>query len=241
MTQRLFILAEPRSGSSWLLETLNSHPGIILCSELYNQALFQEVNRFHGIGKDKFHHCIQYLENKLKQKNNRYTGCKILFNQLELISADFSKYFIDKYKNSYFIFLYRENMFAAQVSLRIAHTYDTWHVNKDTDIKKRKIHLNLTHLYKNLEKSRAVKEKILNQLENSAAPKMIITYEQLFADKKGRIKDICKFLEIPGTGIRFSSEKKGNPFKAEEVVENFAEVKQFLKQFPHYYEMLVNR
>ena len=132
-------------------------------------------------------------------------------------------------------------MFDTQVSLRIAHTYDIWHVKKDTDIKKRKIHLNLTHLYKNLEKSRAVKEKILNQLENSGAKKMIITYEQLFADQKGRIKDICKFLEIPGKGIRFSSEKKGNPFKAEEVVENFAEVKQFLKQYPHYYEMLVNR
>lgn len=238
MKKRLFILAAPRSGSSWLLETLNSHQEITLFSELYNHAMFPEVNQFRGTGKDNFHQCILYLENKLAQKNNRYTGCKILFNQLELISNDFSTYFIDHYKNSCFIFLYRKNMFDAQVSVRIAHEYNIWHVKKNEDIKKRKIHLNLTHLYKNLEKNRAVKEKILNQLENFVAKKMIINYEELFANQKGRIKDICKFLEIPGKHIRFSSEKKGNPFKAEEVVENFTEVKQFLKQYPHYYEML---
>ena len=238
MTKRFFILAEPRSGSSWLLETLNSHQEITLFSELYNHVLFREVNQFLGTAKDNFHQCIQYLENKLTQKNNRYTGCKILFNQLELISAAFSKYFIDHYKNSCFIFLYRENMFATQVSLRLAHTYNIWHVKKDEDIKKRKIHLNVAHLYNNLEKSRAVKEKILTQLENFGAKKMIISYEQLFADQKGRIKDICKFLAIPCKYIKFSSEKKGNPFKAEEVVENFEEVKEFLKQYPHYFQML---
>lgn len=47
----LFILAEPRSSSSWLLETLNSHPDITLASELYNHVQFQEVQSFHQIEK----------------------------------------------------------------------------------------------------------------------------------------------------------------------------------------------
>jgi LPS sulfotransferase NodH len=201
--------------------------------------MFEEVTDFQQMGKENFSICIDYLENKLSQKSNTYIGCKILLNQLELISNDFPLYFIQNYKNSYFILLYRENMIDTQISLRIAHTYDIWHVKKKEEIKKRKIHVNLNHLYKNLVKSKRVREKILRHLENCGVKKVVIVYEELFKDREKNIKKICDFLNIERVSIRFSDEKRGNPFKAEEVIENFREVKQFLKKYPPYYKMLV--
>lgn len=51
MTQRLFIIAEPRSGSSWLLETLNTHDNISKWGELYNHTLHKEILQFRQIRK----------------------------------------------------------------------------------------------------------------------------------------------------------------------------------------------
>lgn len=237
----LFILSEPRSGSSWLLETLNSHRDITLASELYNHALFQEVKSFHQIEKEKLGTCIDYLENKLAREPNKYTGCKILINQLRYISPDFPRYFIENYRQAHFIFLQRENAVAAQISLAIAHTHHIWHCKKDEDITRKKVHIHPPELYTNLERFRELKDTAWKLLEAYRVNRIRLTYEELFADKDAVIKKICGLLNIPAGRIVFSTEKKGNPFRPEEIIENYEEVKEFLKKYPHYYEMLLNR
>jgi LPS sulfotransferase NodH len=223
------------------METLNSHKDITLSSELYNHAMFKKVTEFQQMEKKNFSICIDYLENKLAQKTNKYIGCKILLNQLELISDDFSAYFIKNYKNSYFIFLYRENMIDSQISLRIAHTYNIWHVKNNEDIKKRKIHFSLNHLYRNLEQSKLFRDRMLKQLENFGVKKIKMSYEKLFKDREQSIKKICDFLNISKRYINFSSEKKGNPLPPEDIIENYEEVKNYLKRYPHYYQMLLQK
>lgn len=182
----LFILAEPRSGSSWLLETLSSHPDIALASELYNHVIFPEVQSFHQIEKEKLGTCIEYLENKLVQvarKRNKYTGCKILINQLRFISPDFPRYFIENYRQANFIFLLRENAVAAQISLAIAHTHHIWHCTKNEDTKKKKVHLHPPELYKNLDRFRELKDTAWKLLEEYDVKRVRLSYEELFADK----------------------------------------------------------
>jgi len=237
----LFILAEPRSGSSWLLETLNSHRDIALESELYNQAIYGEVKSFQQIEKEKLGTCIAYLENKLARERKKYTGCKILINQLRFISPDFPRYFIENYRQAHFIFLLRENAVSAQISLTIAHRHQIWHCTKDEDIKKKKVHIRPPELYTNLERFRELKETAWKLLEDYEVNRIRLTYEELFADKDAVIKRICKFLNIPAGRIVFSTEKKGNPFRPEEIIENYEEVKEYLEKYPHYYEMLLNR
>jgi hypothetical protein len=63
----------------------------------------------------------------------------------------------------------------------------------------------------------------------------------MFKNNKRCIKEICNFLAIPykRKQITFSAEKKGNPFKAAEVIENYEEVKKQLKKYPEYYRMLL--
>jgi LPS sulfotransferase NodH len=239
----LFILAEPRSGSSWLLETLNSHRDITLESELYNHAIYEEVKSFHQIEKERLGTCIDYLENKLARLarlHNKYIGCKILINQLRFISPDFPRYFIENYRQAYFIFLLRENAVSAQISLKIAHTHQIWHCTKDEDITKKKVHIHPPEFYNNLERFREQKDTAWKLLEAYEVKRIRLTYEELFADKDAVIKKICTFLHIPAGHIIFSTEKKGNPFRPEEIVENYDEVKEYLKKYPHYYAMLLN-
>jgi hypothetical protein len=220
------------------METLNSHKDIHLAGELYNHAAFKEVLNFHQAKRENFAECVNYLEKKLTKKN-KYTGCKILLNQPLIISADFPAYFIENYRDSYFIFLYRENIAESHISLRIAHTYQIWHCEKNEDIKKRTVHINPDVFYSKLEKSRQTREKYLELLKAFNVKKFHLTYEALFENKSKMIGEICDFLSISARNIIFSSEKKGNPFRPEEIVENFEEVKQFLRNYPHYYEMLV--
>lgn len=237
---KFFILAEPRSGSSWLMKTLNSHKDIHLAGEFYNHAAFKEVLNFHQTKRENFAECIDYLEKKLIKKN-KYTGCKILLNQLLMISDDFPAYFIRHYKDAYFIFLCRENIIEAQLSLKIAHTYQIWHCEKDEDVKKRTMHINPDVFYSKLEKSRQTRERYMESLKAFNVKKFHLTYEALFENKSKMIREICGFLGISAGNIRPSSEKKGTPFPPEEIVENFEEVKQFLRNYPHYYEMLVSK
>lgn len=241
-TKRLFILAEARSGSSWLMETLDSHQDITLLPELYNHAVYEEASVFKQIPLADFSKCIDYLEKELaRAKENKYVGCKILLNQLNYIAKNFYEYFIDFYKDAYFIFLYRENMVAAQISLRIAHTYNLWHHKKEEEIKEKKVTIAVDHLLKNLNNARSLRNRILEKLENSAAPNIKLTYEELFINKQKSIEQICRFLDVPykSESIKFSAEKKGNPFKAAEIIENYEEVKDQLKQYPEYYRMLL--
>jgi LPS sulfotransferase NodH len=247
MKRKLFILAEPRSGSSWMMNTLNSHKKVDLRTELYNHAAFPEVIEFHKSAREHFPRCIDYLENKLAapppgpalRKNIQYTGCKILLNQLHLISAEFPAYFIDSYNDAYFIFLCRENIVAAQISLKIAHTYKTWHIQERNDIIKRTVNIPPGEFYKKLERTRQQRDYFLELLKGFAVKHLRLTYEKLFAHKKKTMADICDFLEIPNRSFRFSAEKKGNPFRAEEILENFDEVKRFFEQYPDYEEMLL--
>lgn len=236
----LFILAEPRSGSSWLLETLNSHPGVNLASELYNHVLFQEVQSFHQMETGKLGTCIAYLENKLPREKDKYTGCKILINQLRYISPAFPRYFIENYRRADFIFLHRENAVSAQISLTIAHTHQIWHCTKDEDITKKKVHIHPPEFYNNLERFRAQKDTAWKLLEEYEVKRIRLTYEELFADKDRMIEKICTFLNIPVGRIEFSTEKKGNPFRPEEIIENYQEVKEYLKKYPYYYVMLLS-
>ncbi len=236
--RRIFILAEHRSGSSWLMNTLNSHQDVSLFGELYNHATFNEVSRFQHIGKEEFSGCVAYLENKLSAVANRYVGCKILLNQLTLIADDFPDYFIDHYKNAYLLFLTRENMVEAQVSVSIAHAYGIWHVHRKKSIQKRRVRIRPEELYKRLERQAFIREAVRKKLEALDVKRIFITYEELFRRKKRGIGRICDLLNITARGIKYSEEIKGNPFRLEEMIENFQEVRDYLQQYPHYYRML---
>lgn len=235
---RLFILAEPRSGSSWLMETLNSHPDIALRSELYNHAMYREALAFRDLPEARFPECIHYAEDKVTP-GTRYAGCKILLNQLELISRAFPAYFMNHYQDAHFIFLYRRNLLHAHVSLRIAHACGIWHINKNDPVKKRTVRIDPADLFAKIEQSVQRRAFYMQLLEDVKAKYYTLSYEDLFTGTERAISSIFRFLDISGGRITFSTEKKGNPFTLSTVIENFDEVNDFFQQHPEYYRMLL--
>ncbi len=244
--QRFFILAEPRSGSSWLMETLGSHPHIQLNGELLNPTLFPEVNASRKIKPEEFPPVIEYLEKALpspspadaSQTPLYYTGCKILINHLEVISSQFPAYFLHHYETGYFVFLSRENMVESEVSLRLAHQTDTWHIHQGAETAKRTIPLPPDRLIKNLEYKRRLKDTFLRTLEKSGVKWIHVVYESLFAHPSEEIARVCDFLSLSPQGIHSSKEQKGNPFPLEEVISNYAEVESALRLYPYFLRML---
>jgi LPS sulfotransferase NodH len=237
----LFILAEPRSGSSWLLQTLNSHEEINLGLEFFNHASYNEVHGFRKIETEKFGICFDYLEKKIDGlKKARFNGCKILLNQLEMIADDFPEQYIEKYRDAYYIFLTRKNELEMQTSLRLAHEYKKWHTRNDEGIQKRKIKINPKQLVANLGRFQKVRKKYEEILTRINVKQMHLDYETLFADNRRSLQRICDFigLEAKSDAFRLSDEIKGNPFTLEQVIENFDEIVAELEDYPQYKDML---
>ena len=241
--ERLFILAEPRSGSSWLMETLNSHPEIRLLGEILNQVQYPEIKAFPAGREKDFPEWLEYLEIKLNAspgRKTRYSGCKILLNQLTLIGEDFADCFLNHYRDASFIFLTRGNLVAEQISLQLAHKYDIWHVKKMNQVALKKVTLAPAVLVANLEKSLRRRETVIQALKNRNSSFFSLPYEDLFADPGRALSGIFAFLGLADKKPVFSDEMKSNPFRPHEVIENYREVRAYLERFPAFLKMLID-
>jgi uncharacterized protein (DUF433 family) len=103
MGKKVFIFAESRSGSNWLVETLNSHPHISMLKEILQYAhrnkYYEEQKRndeYFKYGSD-----VEYLKQRLDSSEKKWTGCKILFPELRCFDIyDFINYYS---QTAYFI------------------------------------------------------------------------------------------------------------------------------------------
>jgi LPS sulfotransferase NodH len=241
-TQRLFILAEPRSGSSWLMETLNARREIQLSEEILNHVQNSEIKKYIGGHEGDFHDCLDYLERTLSAAANtriRFSGCKILLNQLTLIGDRFPELFLDFYREASFVFLYRANLVAEHISLHIAHKHNIWHVKQKDQRTLKKVHISPPALVANLEKSLRRREIIREILNAGRLHCFPLSYEELFSEKENILAEIYAFLGMAIKKVVFSDEMKGNPFRPQEVIENYQEVRAYLKAYPVFLKMLL--
>jgi len=239
---RLFLLAEPRSGSSWLMETLNSHPGIDLQGEILNPALNGDIAKFVRGGSGEHRDCLEYLEEKLAipgKETARFSGCKVLLNQMIHIGRGFPELFLDFNRKAFFVFLYRANLVSGEISLQLAHKFDVWHVKQEEQVTLKRIHLPPRALVRNLERSLRSRNKMRRFLEAVKRRCFSLSYEELFSQRESTLARIISFLGLDPAPLVVSSELKGNPFRPEEVVENYAKVRAALEPYPHFLEMLL--
>ena len=63
--ERVFIFAEARSGSSWLLETINSSQDVFLLKEIMQLPQRQEFYRVHPEYDIRKDHDVEYVERRM--------------------------------------------------------------------------------------------------------------------------------------------------------------------------------
>lgn len=237
-TDRLFIIAESRSGSNWLVETLNYNPDIFLLKEIFQpkqRIKFSENKNLSSL--KEIDSDIDYLEKQLEESNKKISGCKILTSQAVRF-LDFYK-FVEFYSNkAAFIILSRLNSVKAEISGEIARKWERRHERVfEGDLLR--VRLDPLEFLKRLQ-WRKLRNEFVRGLLTAYKVRMVeIKYEILFCDRIKEIKKILDFLDIHGDvkSIRFSDEEKSNPFPIEEIVENYWEIAEFLKSYPDYYTM----
>jgi LPS sulfotransferase NodH len=238
MPKTLFLLAEPRSGSSWLMETLNAHPEIGLLGEILNRAQFPQIASIPVRADEGFPDWLAYIEGCLGEKR-RYRGCKILLNQLTLVGEGFADALFDRYRAADFILLRRDNLVAAEISLQLAHKSGVWHVKDPGKVALRKTAIPPGVLVANLDRTLRRREAVARSLEARGLRKHSLCYEDLFEAPRRALSAVFAFLDLEDTGPRFSAEVKGNLFRAEDVLENYPEIRERLEKRPEYLRMLL--
>jgi len=239
--QHLFILAEPRSGSTWLTETLNSHPQVNLLGELLNPRLFPEAAAFPGLNPERFSEPLQYLDRKLGRTRDRYFGCKILLNHLNHISPSFTGLFLAAYPDAYYVFLTRKNLVKSLVSAQIAEQSNRWQLHPGEEHPLTPIHIDPAWLKDRLGQRQALRNRVAAQLTAAGCRQIEIAYEDLFDNREDTIRRISEFLHLSGQDIRFSPKIKCTPTNLADIISNHAEVCQALEEEPEYYSMLTSR
>ncbi len=238
LRNRLFILAESRSGSNWLTETLNNHEDLLVLREIFHPGFRKSMvekmdsNDLLKIGKD-----IDYFEQALLGKGAQISGCKILFSQLIRV-MDFYR-FLEFYKNQYMIVLTRENIIHAELSGEIARLKQNWHLMEGEPILS-PVNLDVKVFFKRLEWRRMRKAFVTEALNLFDIDYLEIGYSDLFEHRNENLGKIFGFLGVDYQfeNLKLSKEKKSNPYTLKEMVVNYEELEDFLRPFPEYFKYL---
>lgn len=230
---RIFIFAEARSGSNWLVETLNSHSDIFLLKEIMQPGQrneFYSANRVAGKETDSD---VIYIDKQLAAGTGRLKGCKILFPQAVRFMDLYE--FVFNYKHAKIILLRRRNSIRAEVSGIVARAGDTWHTR--SAMEKRMTKVDPQFLYQRI-LWRLQSANFCSDVLKALCPNIFeIHYEDIFFGQKNSLKAICTFLQLNESEITPSSEVKLNTGSLRDLIANYQEIKDFFKDKEPFYSM----
>ncbi|MEK7269488.1 MAG: hypothetical protein AAB215_00950 [Planctomycetota bacterium] len=154
------------------------------------------------------------------------------------LAPGFPRCFLEAHRGAAFLFLRRENAVERQVSLCLAKAHDDWHRMEDAPRAPRTVRVDPAAFVRELERIEAWTVSQRGILRDLGAETLDLSYERLFSDPGAETDRVLTFLKVPSGGLRFSRERKGNPFRPSEVVENHAELASALAERPTYARML---
>jgi hypothetical protein len=229
--RRLFVFAESRSGSTWLINTLNSHPDISILDEILNPDFIKNFNATRNLNTDSnFKGSFKFIESYIGQLSGKFQGCKILFPQA-IRFFDFYEFLLN-YRKACFIILYRKNSIKAEISGLIANEYSRWHLTIPKE--KQQISVDPEFLYERLLWRKNTNDFCINMLNAYCDNVLMIEYENLFGNVSDSMNKTGSFLNVQPDGFSLSSEIKSNPFLLSELIENYDEVLSFFSDKPEY-------
>ncbi|MCX6303964.1 MAG: hypothetical protein NT040_03260 [Bacteroidetes bacterium] len=234
---RLFVFAESRSGSTWLINTLGSHDEIGLLDEVINPDYAKNL-RFAAIAGNQpmQETALQRIEEQVCRLKGKYKGCKILFPQAVRF-IDFYE-FILNYRNAFFIILHRKNSIRAEISGLIANEHARWHLAEKME--KQQISVDPSFLYERLLWRKHSKDFCMNMLVSYCPNVLTVEYSELFPGIPQTLGKISGFLNISPQGYRYSGEIKSSPFPLSELITNYQECLDFFKDKPGYLSFFTN-
>ncbi len=220
---RLFVFAESRSGSTWLITTLASHPDLGMLDEVINPDFARNL-RFPTEDKGTQPVApIQLIENQLSTLPGTYKGCKVLFPQA-IRFIDFYE-FILNYREARFILLTRRNSVRAEISGLIANEHARWHLAASAALQP--VTVDPQFLYERLQWRKFTRAFCVDLIETYCCHFLHLEYRDLFDSPANALDTISSFLSVPAQGYQYSSEIKTNPFPLSDLITNYQECTTF--------------
>ena len=240
MNQKFVIITAPRSGSTWLVDLLRSHPAIEMFGELFIQpkpgrvwsdkriSPFYEFRADRPATKRPFL-VLEYLNNlKSSFSSQKSLGFKLMYDQIEMAPEILLKLTLDRYK---FIHLVRENYLDVELSRVNAWSKEGNRivVTREPVQSLKPVNLDVDSLVERLlliESKIKYFEKLLRILPR---PVLTITYKALCDSTDRTLSSITDFLGLIESSISYQSKlKKISRGSYKDKIANYSEVKNAL-------------
>jgi LPS sulfotransferase NodH len=223
-----FILFPERSGSTHLVNLLNSHPEIDCKHEVFNFKIWpgttERVVKYPS-REERRHALVELYQNSTKAAS----GFKFKYpKQIQ----EYEDVFDFLHKNSErvkVIFLYRKNRLKTAISkqnLNRLIDQNKPHFMTDRTFKEiGKLHLNLEKA-KNYIDKREKEDALFLQKTEEFPHRYILPYEALIQNEKKILKEVFQFLGVDSAFKAHSPLRKITPDKLQDALSNYADVKE---------------
>lgn len=210
--RNLIVLSAGRSGSSLLVNYLNSNRQIHCHGEILNSG-----HEIYGTTEGKTREeLIRHVASFFKKRDATYVGAKFLthqFDELDLTVSDV----LEVLRRPKVIALYRRNLLETYVSLLIAEQTDTWY--SSNVINNVSVMLDLPQFHEFAEVQRRRWQDSVREVSRLSSF-ICVSYEKLVSDPSATVDGIFSFLNIPPATIHSESIKQ-NPGSLRRKISNY--------------------
>ena len=240
-SEKFVIITTQRSGSSWLVSLLKSHPDIKMFSELFiilpkPKRVWSDkrISPFYEFREDRPGTkrpflVFEYLNNlKSSFSSQKSLGFKLMYDQIEMAPEILLKLILDRYK---FIHLVRENYLDVELS-----SVNAWSkegnriVHSKTPIKSlQPVNLEAYSLVERLLLRESKTKYFKKLLRILPRPVLTVTYKALCDSTDSTLSSITDFLGLAESSISYQSKlKKISRGSYKDKIANYSEVRDAL-------------
>ena len=221
------LVSQPRTGSTWVQQQLNSHPRLTCYGELLaiNKPRFGDLPAPASLGElitEREQDPVNFISNTLKGEGLR--GFKLLLFQLDRYANRSLWPFLLDGGHTKVIYLKRRDVVATYVSFLLASNNHYWQTTRGSGRILDTVTVNLRHFRTYLEKMRAWEETYLAQVHPAAL--QTVYYEDLVANELAGVQE---FLDVSPAELTAQTLIQGR-LPLEHVVTNLEEVQQYYAQ-----------
>jgi LPS sulfotransferase NodH len=240
---KFVLLTTQRSGATFFIKYLSSHPEIA-CR---HQAVFTQINKFKYLSFDR--PSSFYYQFRSKSINNKFFHWflreKLIYNFLneyiqsltqnaKAVGFKVSYKHIEKYpvvanwikfNNAKIIHLIRSNILKTILSIETAKKRKLFHSSKE--VENVKVYIAPKKLKRKLK--RRIKQIAKFQKVFRSNNYIEIFYESLLFSRDSETLKVIKFLDVNNFALKEPDIVKMNPDSIEQIIQNYDEVTQYLK------------
>lgn len=239
MPQNFIVLSTQRTGSTWVIDMLNSHPNILAFSEMFlpnghgkrfggaqDKVFFDEYKANYPDNQPTGRLLENYLDYLLApRKNIQATGFKLMYSQLgafpELGALLASR-------NVAVVHLLRNNILDMLISRETAVKRDIFHIRSARPVKPVQVRINTENLLAQLSQELEQRKMARQHMETLGLSYLEVRYEDMVATHEN-FRIILNFLCV--NDVRFdlkSPLQKVNAGNRDLLIENYEEVRSAL-------------